>query len=438
MKKIQLAALAAFLLFATALQGPTLAGSISVIGSDNSNDTYAGDANWLSVPAGTFVVQNFFGYATSNQYITTPNNVFGVLTGGVHKIPSTLDYYTDTTRLSYYANFGGVPLIFEGAAKYEKANTVNVGNLGTPVGGLGPQTMHNGWANPELGFTVGLMSDPRMERYLAFSNYFYLSSSFDNFKQFNVNPPHQFTYVPQLAYSEGLAKFGLKNWWLDVIGNTSIHSHGSSALALAPGVQFNTLNQSDSYNVKSFLRYDYMPLGHVAVGIEKSWGGDSVASGGILQLIFGQPISFGTDKYTKGHLQLAAPLPYDLQLAADLTHDFQRDGGFKENLGIQLRLTKFFVPMGAAPAPEFPVKGRMADMPLSQPTYQAASQPSHQTAPQPSRLQAIENENAQLKKEIAALREQAQLRKEYSALKAGLENKKQQTPVATLDTDSKQ
>jgi hypothetical protein len=364
--KGNLFAATAALAFCMVPVGGAFAGSISTVGSDNSTDAYAGDTNWFALPSGTFTLQQYLSSSTSDRYVATPAlpqtnaNVFSKLTGGMPtSIPSTLNYQTATTRLSYYTNVWGLPLSLEGAARYERVNTVNVGNFPLPVGGLGPQTMDtNNWDNPELsaGLGLGVIADRRSERFLAVKGYFYLPSNFDNTKQFNVNPPRMFTWVPQLAYSEGLAKFGLTNFWVDLIGNASVHGQGDSPLALAPGVQFDKLTQSASYNAKAFLRYETAPLSFVAAGIEKSWGGNQLASGGVLETIFGGPTSFGTDDYTKGHVQFGMALPYDFQLAADITHDFQREGGFKENLGAELRITKLFIPPTLPPAKAYPIK----------------------------------------------------------------------------------
>ncbi len=131
---------------------------------------------------------------------------------------------------------------------------------------------------------------------------------------------------------------------MDVIANASVHTDGDSPVSLAPGVQFDKLTQDNSYDIKAFLRYEFGPLSHVAVGIEKSWGGNQVASGGELQTIFGGPTSLGKDDFTKGHLQIQIPLRADFTVATDITHDFQREGGVKEDVTAEVRLTKFFVP----------------------------------------------------------------------------------------------
>jgi hypothetical protein len=85
-------------------------------------------------------------------------------------------------------------------------------------------------------------------------------------------------------------------------------------LALAPGVQFDKVKQANSYDIKAFLRYNVNPLSHLAVGVERSWGGDQVASGGVLQAIFGGPTSLGMDDFLKGHVQGAMALTRDFQI----------------------------------------------------------------------------------------------------------------------------
>jgi hypothetical protein len=87
-----------------------------------------------------------------------------------------------------------------------------------------------------------------------------------------------------------------------------------------------------------------MPLGYLALGIERSWGGDQTMTGGLLQAIFGGPTSLGKDDFTKGHFQFSMPLARDFQVAADITHDFEREGGIREDFTAEVRLTKFFIP----------------------------------------------------------------------------------------------
>ena len=336
--------LAGALMFVAGWHGSAFAGS------DNSNDAWAGDVGLLALPPGTVVATEYLGYRHGDEYITSKDNIFAKLTGGARSIPSTVDVYTSISRLSYITRLWDHPLVFSAAAIFAKADNLNIGNLPAPAGGLGPQTVGSSFADPTAFISYGLIVDPRIERFLSFTNYFYFpAGNYDKFKQFNFSTPGQYTWVPQIGYAEGLGKFGLRGFWVDVIANTSIHSTGDSPLALAPGVQFDKLTQDNTYDLKAFLRYNFMPLGHVALGIEKSWGGDQVASGGVLQTMLGGPTSFGKEDFLKGHFQAAMPLARDFQVAADLTHDFERSGGVREDFTAEIRFTKLFTP---APPPQ--------------------------------------------------------------------------------------
>ena len=76
-----------------------------------------------------------------------------------------------------------------------------------------------------------------------------------------------------------------------------------------------------------------------------------MATGGVLQTVFGGPTSFGTDEFTKGHFQFGLPLDKQFQIAGDVTHDFERTGGFKEDFTAEVRLSYFFTPRTEQPAP---------------------------------------------------------------------------------------
>jgi hypothetical protein len=332
--------------------GASLLGGLGAAyaGSDNSSDTWAGDVNGIALPPGTFIAIDYTGWRHSDQYITGGgNNIIRTLTGGADKLPSTGEIWTDIARFVYFTSLFDRPFVIEAAVPYVNIDKVNIGNFPAPIGGLGPQTLHSGVDHPVLFLSNGLIVQPQMERFLALTNYFYLPMEFGTFNKFaqvNSSNPGQFTWVPQLSYAEGLGKYvpGMKNFWVDVIANASIHTDGDSPLALAPGVQFNKLTQDNSYDIKAFLRYSYAPGGLIAVGLEKSWGGNQVASGGILQTIFGGPQSLGKDDFLKGHVQFVYPVTPDIHVGIDVTHDFEREGGLKEDITAEVRVSKFFIP----------------------------------------------------------------------------------------------
>jgi Putative MetA-pathway of phenol degradation len=336
-----------------------LAGSIvgwqapAIAGSDASSDTYAGDYAAGSLPTGTFLFLQYAGFAHSNAFFDTTGN----------QLPNShANTWEEFDRFVYFADLGGHPFVIEGEIPFANLTNVNVPGLSNQVG--------EGFADPVVHLTYFFISDAKIQRWLGFTNYFYLPlGNYDNTKQINIATDHQFTDVPQIGYTEGLGKFApsLKGFFFDFVANASIHTDGHDPAVFAntpslvgPGVlSYGTLTQQTSYDVKAFLRYDPMPLGFVALGIEKSWGGEQVLTSGtfapvlIPGLVTSAPNqAISEDDYLRGHLQFQFPLARDFAVAADIFSDFQREGGFKDEYGAEIRLTKFFFP---APAPSGPM-----------------------------------------------------------------------------------
>jgi hypothetical protein len=244
----------------------------AVAGSDHSTDAYGGDVTLFALPPGTLVVTEYLGYRQSEEYDTTANNIYAKLTGGKTSIRSAAQVNTAITRLTYLTKLWGQPLAFSAEGVFVNPDKFNIGNLPAPVGGLGPQTIGSAFIDPSIFVSYGVIVNPKNERFLALSNYVYFpAGDYDKFKQINFSTPGQYTWVPQLSYSEGLAKFGLRNVWFDFIANLSVHTDGDVPLALAPNVQFNKLTQDNSYDIKAFLRYSFNPLAFISLGAATKW-----------------------------------------------------------------------------------------------------------------------------------------------------------------------
>jgi hypothetical protein len=333
-----------------------LAGSIvgwqapAIAGSDNSSDTYAGDYTGGSLPTGTFLFLQYAGFAHSNAFFDTTGN----------QLPNShADTWEEYDRFVYFADLGGHPFVIEGEIPFATLTNVNLPGTNSEVGPA--------FADPVFHLTYFFISDAKTQRWLGFTNYFYLPlGTYDNTKAINVATDHQFTDVPQIGYTEGLGKFSpsLKGFFFDFVANASLHTDGTNpvnvfvpdVVAGLPGtLTYDKLTQSTSYDVKAFLRYDPMPLGFIALGIEKSWGGEQVATNGRIVvpglgglLIPQGPLALSDDDFLRGHLQFQFPLAKDFAVAADVFTDFQREGGFKDDYGAEIRLTKFFFPAPSA------------------------------------------------------------------------------------------
>jgi hypothetical protein len=143
-----------------------------------------------------------------------------------------------------------------------------------------------------------------------------------------------------------------------MIAGASFHTDGDSPLEVVnpagaplPGVlRYDTLTQRPSYDVKAFMRYNPSPFLFAAVGIEKSWGGEQIGTNGKF-IVAGLPIEIpqpnmpiGRDDFLRGHFQFQIPHAPDFTVAGDVFHDFQATGGFRENIGVEIRLAKLFFP----------------------------------------------------------------------------------------------
>ena len=317
----------------------------AIAGSDNSSDTYAGDYSAGSLPTGTFIALQYAGFAHSNAFVDTAGN---------HIPNSHANIWEEFTRFAYFTQLGGHPLVLEAEVPFATLTDVNL-----PLPGTNNQVA-SGLTDPVVHLTYFLISDAQTQRWLGLTDYLYMPfGNYDNTKSINVATAHQFTDVPQIGYTEGLGKFSpaLKGFFFDLIANASIHSDGNGPLNIAnpaglpPGVlTFDKLTQSTSYDVKAFLRYEPMTFTFVALGIEKSWGGEQIATNGRFAptglpfALPAPPSSLSKDDYLRGHLQFQFPLARDFAVAADVFHDFTRVGGFKDDIGAEIRLTKFFFP----------------------------------------------------------------------------------------------
>src|SRR5262249_7845974 len=257
------------------------------------------------------------------------------------------------TRATYFAQLWGHPLVLEADVPVATLTDVNIPGTNNLVAG--------GFTDPVLHFTYFFTSDAQTQRWLGFTNYFYLPlGRYDNHDIISVGTADQFTDVLQIGYTEGLGKFSpaLKGFFFDLIANASIHTDGKNpinfvnpASAPLPGVlTYDSLTQGTSYDVKAFLRYEPKTFLWVAVGIDKSWGGEQVATKGRfavtgLPIIIQQaPLRLSKDDFLRGHFEFQVPLAQDFLITANLFHDFDAVGGFKNDIGVEIRLAKLFYP----------------------------------------------------------------------------------------------
>ena len=305
--------------------------SVAQAGSISANTgTYAGDVSALNFPVGTVAISNYTAYRHGDKFIDSE---------GVEVPDSSLDLYTNIVRVDWLAaKIYDMPLAISAALPYGYFDDVEVGGRDVSA--------QSSFFSPNVFLTLGVVVDPQNERTLALTNYVFLPmGGYDSTKEANIATPDQWVIVPQIMYEEGLGKFSpaLQNFWIDVFGGVAFHGDGQNPVTQS-GVGFAKTEQENSYDINFYLRYNWNPLTFVAIGIEKSWGGEQIATGGVLAEYNGGNLSLGKDEFLKGHLQFAFPLSETFQIASDITHDFEREGGFKENFTAELRLTKILLP----------------------------------------------------------------------------------------------
>jgi hypothetical protein len=320
-------------------------------GSDNSSDTYSGDYQAGSLPPGTFLAIQYAGFAHSNSFVDPTGNA-------VPNSHGTL--WEEFSRFSYFSQIGGHTVVWEAEVPFATLTDVNVPGTNNGVQG--------GATDPVVHVTYFVVADTHIQRWLGITDYLYLPlGRYDNTKAFNVATPHQFTDVPQIGYTEGLGKFApqLNGVFFDLIANASFHSNGRDPIDFTnptgapPGsvLTYDTLTQNPSYDLKAFLRYQPATAQFIALGIEKSWGGETIASNGRVVAPTGLlppfptsvtlpqgPLALTDDDYLRGHVQFQVHLSQDFAIGGDVFHDFQRVGGFSDDFGAEIRLTKFFFP----------------------------------------------------------------------------------------------
>ncbi len=324
----------------------------AIAGSDRGGDTYAGDYSGGSLPNGTFAVLEYLRYVHADAFVDT---------AGQELPNSHAKIFVELTRFVYLAQFNEHPFAIEADLPFATFTNVNI-----PIPGANNRVA-GGLADPDLHFTYFFIArNDEVQRWLGLTNFLFLplGRAFDNRKTVNVSTARQFTDIPQIGYSEGFNNFSpvLNGVFLDLIANASFHTNGNSPLTIVnppqapiPGVlTYNTLIQHPSYTVEAFLRYAPEPLQFVAVGIEKAWGGKQIAINGTFDAT-GPPITkpqpnipFTKDDFLRGHVQFQLSFGQDFAVAGDVFHEFERSGGFRENIGVEIRLVKLFYPQGAA------------------------------------------------------------------------------------------
>lgn len=185
----------------------------------------------------------------------------------------------------------------------------------------------SGMADPIIGATFWIVNQPTKGssgRYVGITPLIYLPwGAYNRSNSINLGE-HRWKGDLQLGWVEPLAG----KWSAELYGDAVGYGQNSEA-----GSGSQTLRQDPSYQLQGNLRYDFTPAQRTAVGFSASNGGKQYLSGDYT----GQK----TEVY-QARVEFQHMLGQNVQLSAQLTHDIRVVGGFREDVGLNLRALLVF------------------------------------------------------------------------------------------------
>ncbi|MFP6847286.1 MAG: transporter [Pseudomonas sp.] len=267
-------------------------------------DVNAGD--YTALPSGTNVAAWYQQFSRSDQF--NPD-------GGQNSSRATsLKSNISILRLIHFTEIAGITVDPQILLPFGHVYNARIG--GQSLGSA------SGLADPILGATFWLINQPdkgASGRYFGVTPLVYLPiGSYDRQNALNLG--------------ENRYKLDLQLGWVEPLwGKASMELYGDAVLYgdnddAGSGKQ--TLEQDPTYQLQANLRYDFNTRQRVALGYSASTGGKQFLDGNYL----GQKTS--VQQVRLEVQQMVAPT---VQLSAQLTHDTQVEGGFREDLGVNLR-----------------------------------------------------------------------------------------------------
>lgn len=277
-------------------------------------DVEAGD--YVALPPGTTLFAQYFFFAQRDGV---------TLTDGT-KLDANLDSTIGATRFVHYMDIGGFTVDPQIIIPY---GTLTDGELGVVPGGL-PLDDSKGFADPVIGATTWLINDPDKDygTWLGITPWLWVPiGKYDEGQAVNLGE-NRWKAELQLGYEQGLGngfQFSFHagvQWFED--NDDYANELGQSG----------TLSQDESYQVQTFLTYNFSPATKVSVGYSQLWGGE--------QKIDGVDNGFSTEwkEFRLSAFHFVSPT---IQLQAGLTREFDQEGGFERETQFNLRFLKVFL-----------------------------------------------------------------------------------------------
>ena len=290
--------------FGAAMMAVALA--VALAGSARAVDVDAGDYD--AAPAGTNLA---IGYAQFAH-----NDSFHPLGGATLKDNTSLDTQIGIARLVHYTSIGGVVIDPQILVPFGALDNAKVAG-----GSLGHAS---GLADPILAATLWVVNDPAKNAYVGITPFVWVPiGNYAAGKALNLGE-HRWKGAVQAGVVQGVAPKIVAELYAD----TTFYGDNTDV-----GISHLTLTQHESYQVQGWLRYDFSPLSHVALGYDQTLGGKQFVAG----------ISTGQEtKFSQVRVNYAQMVSSSLQLSATLARDVAASGGFEESWRVNLRVLKLF------------------------------------------------------------------------------------------------
>ncbi|KTB95212.1 hypothetical protein AO073_15290 [Pseudomonas syringae ICMP 11293] len=272
-------------------------------------DVNAGD--YTALPAGTNVAALYQQYSHSDRF-----NADG---GADSTRQTSLKSNIGILRLIHFADIGGITVDPQILLPFGHVYNARIG--GQSLGSA------SGMADPIVGATFWLVNQPSARvsgRYFGITPLLYLPwGRYDRHDAVNLGE-NRFKGDLQLGWVEPL----LGRFSIELYGDAVVYGHNDDT-----GSGRQTLKQDPTYQLQSNLRYDFNPTQRVALGYSASTGGKQYLDGDYT----GQKT-----EVQQVRLEFQQMVGQRVQLSAQLTHDVRTVGGFKEDVGINLRTLLVF------------------------------------------------------------------------------------------------
>lgn len=236
---------------------------------------------------------------------------------GAGRVPgSGLDTHILAARLTHWNEIAGVPVAAQLILPWGDFRNGRIGGaaLNEPTG----------FFDPTLTLAFWPLSQPEKKRWIAVANYLtFPLGEFEKGAALNT-ADNRWRNDLQVGFIQGLPG----GFTLDLAADLIVYGDNDDA-----GTGAQTLSQKPSFEAYAWLAYDLAPGAWAALGWAGAFGGrqelDGVSNG------------FRTE-FQQVRIAAGAFLAPDLQVVGSVGHDYHVEGGFGQDLVVQLRILRIF------------------------------------------------------------------------------------------------